>query len=98
MAYEYPNIDTVEDDYSWLGMVIGIDRFGPYTIVTYKERELNSEQFTGRILYGVYNEKNNDTMCYASYDAALAGAIAYRNEGCNHHADEYFIRSLGIQC
>jgi hypothetical protein len=31
---------------------------------------------------------------FQSLDAALAGGIAYRAEGCNHRADRYFIEAL----
>ena len=31
---------------------------------------------------------------YHSLEAALVGVIAYKYEGCNHHADTYFIIAL----
>jgi hypothetical protein len=35
---------------------------------------------------------------YQTLDEALAGAIAFRNEGINHRADRYFIQSMNERC
>lgn len=39
--------------------------------------------------------KYTDTnQSFGTLDEALAGAIAYRQEGCNHRADQYFISGM----
>lgn len=85
--------------YTW-GQVIAIHEIGPYTIV---ESHPWLEQ-DGRIRTGVpdptsieFHTYVNGLCCSHSYptlDEALAGCMAYRAEGPNHHADTYFIRSL----
>jgi hypothetical protein len=49
----------------------------------------------GRTLYHVYVDGKNTSVSALSLDAALAGAIAYRREGPNSHAGDYFMRMVG---
>lgn len=84
--------------FAW-GRVIQRHAIGPYEIVEYAERGADNHkkypsQETGRILFHPYVKKVDTNHSFESLDAALAGAIAYRNEGINHQADIYFMRGI----
>lgn len=83
--------------FAW-GRVITRHVVGPYEIVEYAVRADNHpthpRQETGAIAFHPYINGEDSCQGYDSLDAALAGAIAYRNEGCNHRADIYFIKAI----
>ena len=100
---EFPIItkkDTIEDadDYQkelwllseceWLGQPITAHKIGEYQIVEYKNRETNEHNFTTFINYKSLSHS------YNTLDAAIAGCIAYKYEGCNHAADMYFMKMI----
>jgi len=86
--------------YTW-GAIIKIHEIGPYAVVeAYSWKTDGCTVLSGnadkdKISFHTYVHGNCCGHAYNSLDAALAGCIAYRNEGCNHRADYYFIKSIG---
>lgn len=87
------------DRFPW-GEVIADHAIGPYTIREFHPFERREK---GSIGPGVDKSKAHfhgyvngaDACCtWLTLDEALAGCIAYRAEGPNHRADEYFIRMI----
>lgn len=81
------------------GRVNNTHKIGPYFIIEFHPRKSKD----GMVLHAVdldvtqfhpYVDGKDTSRSYHSLDAALAGAIAYRHEGANHHADRYFIAGL----
>lgn len=84
----------------WLGKTREIHSIGPYNFVEYHPQATDDG---GRAIPGVFEELTSFSgfvdgrpmsESFSSLDAALAGAIAYRNEGHNHRADIYFLRAI----
>ena len=86
------------------GEVVKHHEVGPYHIVEYHPRKVVGSTVTKQIdwdkvefhLYienGVAEVKDA-CESFESLDAALAGGIAYRAEGCNHRGDRYFIAAM----
>lgn len=85
--------------FTW-GALIQIHEVGPYAVVeSYPWKTEGCTVLTGqpdkdRISFHAYVHGEDTMHAFDSLDAALAGCIAYRNEGCNHHADHYFIKGI----
>lgn len=84
----------------WLGEVITDYEVGPYQIIEYYQWKRDGcRVLTGQVDYdsrfysGYFNGKGIGRS-WSTLDAALAGLIAYRQEGPNSRAGEYFIRML----
>ena len=82
------------------GPIIEQHQIGPYTILEYLEDTSAYDNATawerhGRTLYHVYVDGKNTAVSATSLDSALAGAIAYRRDGANSHAGDYFMRMVG---
>lgn len=87
----------------WLGPVVAFHEVGRYRIIEYRPEIFKRCTGTGeyekkRTAFSIHMKKGRVVIdchhSFASLDAALAGVIAYRHEGCNHHADLYFIAAL----
>ena len=95
--------NQVVADFLW-GDVIEREIVGPYLILSYHPHKVRGgivseavdynrtsyHPFVNHVSLGWLDTRHS----YDNLDSALAGAIAYRVEGPNHHADVYFIRSL----
>lgn len=85
--------------FSW-GPIIEQHQIGPYTILEYLEDTSTYDNASawerhGRTLYHIYVDGKNTAVSATSLDSALAGAIAYRRDGANSHAGDYFMRMVG---
>lgn len=86
-------------EFIW-GKVIKVHYIGyEYDVVEYHPRKvkegriLNEIDFQIKEYHGYVKEK--DTSCsWKSFDEAIIGCIAYKYEGANHRADEYFIKMI----
>jgi len=82
------------------GPIIEMHQIGPYTILEFLEDTSNYDNPSawerhGRTLWHVYIDGKNTGVAALSLDAALAGAIAYRRDGADSTAGDYFIRMVG---
>lgn len=91
-------IAQAKTDYIWRGdQFIALHSIGGYDIVEFWNKPAdNIADKTRERRFGVYVDGARKSECFYSLDEALAGCIAIRHEGMNHHADGYFIRMLGI--
>jgi hypothetical protein len=85
--------------FTW-GPIMETLQIGPYTILEHLEdtsryNDPAAWERHGRMLYHVYVDGKDTSFSALSLDAALAGAIAYRREGSNSHAGDYFMRMVG---
>jgi len=76
--------------FTW-GRVTEIHEIAEYAIVEYVEDFAGDK---GTTKYSTYVNGKSCARSYLSMDAALAGCIAYKIEGCNHKADRYFISMM----
>jgi len=81
--------------YTW-GRILKFHDIGPYTIIEAADRDVNGRGETGEKSYHYYVNGENTSHSAPSLDTALAGAIAYRAEGCNTHAAGYFAKMLSL--
>ncbi|PWQ83672.1 hypothetical protein DKX15_22430 [Enterococcus faecium] len=71
-------------------------------IAEYKEHIFENSMIKKTVEYAKastfhpFIDGNDTNHSFNSFDAALAGAIAYRAEGPNHHADGYFMKMIEI--
>lgn len=84
--------------FTW-GRIIKIEEIGPYAIASYHPRKVDGCVVTHainekEIQYHAWVDGKDCSESFESLEAALAGCIAYKIEGCNHHADHYFIQSM----
>jgi hypothetical protein len=80
------------------GAIIQVHTVGPYAIIEYLEKvPVNRDDKTRRVMFHIEVEGKDAHRSYETLDAALAGAIAYRHEGPNGRAAEYFLRGIGAQ-
>jgi hypothetical protein len=86
--------EQIVKDFGWLGKVVDVCEVRDYTIVEYLEKDFDTKEITDNHFFGVYVGGKNTNTSYGSFDEVLAGAIAYKHEGPNHHADYYFMKSL----
>ena len=82
------------------GPVIEVHQIANYTILEYLEDLSRYDQPElwyrhGRTLYYVYVDGKSTNVSALSMDAALVGAIAYRRDGANSRAGDYFMRMVG---
>lgn len=94
-----PRIDPYGDAFMW-GPIVEVHQVGPYTILEYLDDRSNAMRSTewvkhGRTLYHVFVDGKNSYVAALSLDAALAGAIAYRRDGEDSRAGDYFMRMVG---
>jgi len=87
--------------YTW-GNMVKIHNIGEYDIVEYHPwKTEGSSVLTGSpddtLCFGCYLDGKNCCHSYESLDAAIAACIAYKYEGLNHKANEYFMRMLKVR-
>lgn len=92
-------IDPYGDAFMW-GPIVEVHQIGAYTILEYLDDRSNSTHSAewvkhGRTLYHVFIDGKNTYVAALSLDAALAGAIAYRRDGMDSRAGDYFMRMVG---
>lgn len=80
-------IKSGQEKFTW-GEVIKIHEVGDYSIVEYRRDN-------GEICFHGYVGKTDTNMSWNTLDQALAGCIAYKYEGPNHRAGNYFITMIG---
>ncbi|MFN2347095.1 MAG: hypothetical protein ABR616_15455 [Dermatophilaceae bacterium] len=85
--------------FTW-GPIDAVHTVGEYQIVEYREDRSNfrrAEEWDGhgRTLFHPYIGGRDLHRGYLSLDSALVGAIAYKREGPNSRAADYFERMTG---
>jgi hypothetical protein len=87
-------------DFRW-ELVVAVHEIGPYAIIEYHPHKMINGSWTprngndmDRVEFHDYVNGKDTSHSHDSLDAALAHAIAYRAEGCNSHAGEYFMRMI----
>lgn len=84
------------------GPITFVHEVGPYQIVEYRRDMSNAGMVSmyadhGTTYFHPYIDGKDTSHSYRSLDAALVGAIAYRAEGPNGSAGEYFMRMIGAE-
>ncbi len=83
----------------WGGAIVAVHRVGEYAVVEYLERDYrggdnpNYGKLTGGHDFSVFINEYDIGRGFDSLDAALVGVVAYKREGCNAHADRYFMKA-----
>lgn len=83
-------MDFIKREYHHKDKIINTYEVGDYQIVEYITP-------TGKLVFHPYIDYSDIHRIYESLDAALLGAMAYKYEGCNYHADKYICKLLGIK-
>ena len=86
--------------YPW-GRIVRIHYVGEYQIIESKPWKRDGctvlsnqvDEFADHEFHPYLNETDAHES-YESLDAALAGIIAYKHEGCNHRANRYFMKMI----
>ena len=83
----------------WLGRFVAFHSIGPYAFVEYHPRKRDGCTVTKAIdteitNFSAFVHGQSTHESFENLDSALAGAIAYRQEGANHRADLYFIAGM----
>lgn len=84
--------------FTW-GKLIAIHEIGRYSVVEYHPEIFKDCASTGKTSrtkkqFHPYLDGHDLSEGHHSLESALAAAIAYNLEGCNHRADRYFITAL----
>lgn len=92
-------MDPYGGKFPW-GPIMETHQIGPYTILEYLDDRSafsHAEDWVhhGRTLYHLFIDGKNTFVSALSLDAALAGAIAYRLDGPDSRAGDYFMRMVG---
>jgi hypothetical protein len=82
------------------GPIDQVHQVGPYQIVEFREDRStmagpNAHEDHGRTMYASFVDGRRTAHSHYTLDEALAFAIAYRHEGINTRAGDYFIRMIG---
>lgn len=85
-------------EFAW-GEFIKIHRIGEYALVEYYPHEFKNCCSTGKIDYSKIRYScyiNENDICHSrdSIDSALAQCIAYKHDGCNTQAADFFMRMI----
>lgn len=95
-------LDEMRAKVEWLGKFVNTHAIGPYAFVEFHPRSINGDGVTVRGVYETHThfagfvDGRSMNESFLTLDGALAGAIAYRREGGNHHADQYFMKGMGL--
>jgi hypothetical protein len=95
-------LDRGGGKFTW-GEVVRWYSAGPYVILEYHPWMVEGVTVRtgfmdpGAVSFHVWVNRRSTSEAFSSLDAALAGAIAYRNEGPNHRADFYFIQGIQVE-
>lgn len=73
--------------FTW-GVISDIWMLGEYAIVKYTPYKSTES------MYHTWVGGKDTAHAYHSLDAAMAGCIAYKHEGANHHGDAYFMAAM----
>jgi hypothetical protein len=81
------------------GVIDEVHEVGPYQIAQYrKDASTYAHESAwvdhGKTMFHIYVEGKDACQSFWTLDAALVGAIAYRAEGPNGQAAEYFMRMI----
>jgi hypothetical protein len=86
--------------FTW-GRLVKVHRIGDYQVVEFNpeksEREPGEYPYEDTTEYHPYVAGVDTMWSFGSMDAALVGAIAYKNEGANSRAAQYFCKMVGIK-
>jgi hypothetical protein len=74
--------------YAW-GDIVHIHEIGDYNIVESVNRK-------GEKQFHAYSLRKDCNHSYDCLEAAIVGAIAYKYDGINSRAEEYFMKMIGI--
>jgi hypothetical protein len=83
-----------KQEFVW-GEVLKIHRIGEYEIVEFIG-VFNGKREEG-VSFHVYIAGKDTSHSFGSLDSALVGAIAYKHEGPNHRADQYFCKMVEME-
>lgn len=78
--------------YTW-GPIIQVHQIGPYVILEYTPRVTGSARYEG-VSFHAFVDGGDTNHSFNTLDAALAGAMAYRAEGPNSRAGQYFMNMI----
>lgn len=85
--------------FTW-GEVVAVHDIGPYSLVEFHPHVFEDGRGTDKVDYDAtefhgYVNGESISQSFGSLDAAMAGVIAYRNDGPNSRAGTYFIKMIG---
>ena len=91
-------------NYTW-GEVLEVFTVGNYGIVKYIKNDDRGETYYHPFINGEIADRNlrdnndwHDTChSYLTLESCLAGAMAYKYDGINSQAGEFFIKMIGIK-
>lgn len=87
---------AIKGSFVW-GEVIDIIVAGEYQIVEYHPRDVGTQEIDPtKKRYSCYIDYASTGHGYCTLDEALVGVVAYKHEGPNGRADDYFCKMVGI--
>jgi hypothetical protein len=81
-------IQQTTNDYKWLGTVTRISEFYDYAIVEYIPKNETGKRYSPHV------KGRSTSHSFTNLDEAIAFAIAYKKEGPNTRAHQYFIQGM----
>ena len=90
-----------DEPFTW-GEIIGFYELGCYTIASYHPWKYEGVQvFVGNpsdeIEYHAWIDGKDTSRGYSSLESAIVGTIAYKHDGNNSQAGEFFMRMIGAK-
>ena len=87
--------------FTW-GKVVQFFNIGPYTILQYNPWkaegcEIFVDEPSDEFEYHVWIDEKDTSRGYHSLESAIVGAIAYKYDGTNSQAGEFFERMVGLK-
>ena len=85
---------------AWLGEFVEFHTLGEYSIVEYKPTKYDGispaipKQYDTESLFHPFINGTDTNTSYETLEKAIIGAIAYKYDGGNTRADEYFFKSI----
>jgi len=85
---------------AWLGQFVDFHTLGEYSIVEYKPTTFDGcspkipKQYEKESNFHPYINGQDTNTSYNSIEEAIVGAIAYKYDGGNTRAHEYFMKSI----
>jgi len=80
-------VEFITKTFTW-GKVVEVHTIGEYQIIAYTRNR--------NIFYSAFINFNSINRSEDSLDKALIGVIAYKIDGCNSKAAEYFTKMIGL--
>jgi hypothetical protein len=90
--FPHRELKEVVARFPW-GTILHKHLFGPYLILKYRDKHDGNEQFQPYVYSKDFGWQDTHAS-FNGFDEATAHAIAYRREGPNTQADQYFIRGM----